>query len=69
MLAASLGAVIISMATASLLLAIKIGDQAIKNAGNYPLTRYEKSSLLNAGFTSDDLSNLELDVQSLPREL
>ena len=69
MFATSLGAVIISMATVSLLIAIRIGDHAIKNAGSYPLTRYEKSSLLNAGFTLEDIDDLELDVKSLPKEL
>ena len=66
MVSSVLGAVIISMATVSLLIAIQLSDQAIENAGRHPLTRDEINTVLNvAAFDSDDISNLQLDVTSL----
>ena len=54
------------MATVSLLIAIRLGDKAIDNAGNYPLTKYELETVRNVtGVTQEDISNLQLDIQSL----
>ena len=63
---AVLGSVIISMATVSLFIAVKVGENTVRNAGNYSLTKSEKAYLLNIStFNYDDLDNLELDVQQL----
>ncbi len=66
MISAVLGAVIMSMSTVALLIAIRLGDNAIDNAGKYPLTRSEISTVLNIpGYTEDDISNLQLDIKTL----
>ena len=66
MIASLIGVIIASMATTSLLLAIRYGDAAIKGAGKYPLTSSEKAIILNAGYDNNDLKNIELDLQELP---
>ncbi len=66
MISSVLGAVIMSMATVSLLIAIKLGDDSIHNAGKQPLTKDEIIMIRNVpGFTEDDISNLQLDVKAL----
>jgi len=66
MIAGLIGTIIASMATASLLIAIRIGDATIKNAGKYPLTSSEKAILINAGYEKKDLQNIQLDLNELP---
>ena len=66
MIASLIGAIIASMATTSLLIALRLGDAAIKSAGKYPLTSSEKAIILNAGYDHDDLKNIQLDLQELP---
>ena len=61
-----LGSIIISMATVALFIAIKMGENTVSKAGNYPLTKVEKSYVLNiSSYDYDDLDNLELDVERL----
>ena len=66
MIAALTGTIIAAMATASLLIAIRLGDEAIKDAGRYPLTKDEKNIILNAGYDKEDLKSVESDLNSLP---
>ena len=71
MISSVLGSVIISMATVSLLLAIQLSEQALEKAGRYPLTSEEIKIVLNIpSYNSNDISDLQLDVQSLtpPKE-
>ena len=66
MISSVLGAVIISMATVSMLIAIQLRDKSIENAGNYPLSSEEINTVLNVpSYNSNDISNLQLDVRSL----
>ena len=66
MIGSILGAVIISMATVAMLFAIKIGDNAIKNSGNYPLTLDELNMIKNTpGYTPNDIDDIQLDIESL----
>ncbi len=66
MIASVLGAVIISMATVSMLIAIQITETAVKQAGKYPLTKEEKDIVLQVPvFNSSHISALQGDVQSL----
>ena len=49
-----LGATIMSAATISMLIALKITNDTFKNIGRYPLTEDEKAMLTKAGFKSED---------------
>ena len=49
MLGALLGSVIISVATASLIIAIQLGDNAIKNVGQNPPTKTECNIIRASG--------------------
>ena len=61
-----LGSIIISMATVSLFIAVKMGEKTVRDSGNYPLTNTEKAYILKIpDYGYDDLDNLELDVESL----
>ncbi len=63
---AVLGSVIISMATMSLFIAVKLGEDTVANSGNHPLTKSEKSYVLKiSAYNFNDLENLELDVKAL----
>ena len=50
MISSVLGAVIMSAATVSMLIALKITNETFKNVGRYPLTENEKAMLIKAGF-------------------
>ncbi len=66
MISSVLGAVIISMATVSLLIAIQLSDQALLEAGKHPLTPEEINTVLSVpGYNSNDIPKLQSDVQSL----
>ena len=49
MLGALLGSVIISAATASLIIAIQLGDNALKNIGQNPPTQSERNIIRASG--------------------
>ncbi len=49
MLGALLGSVIISVATVSLIIAIQLGDNAIKNVGQNPPTKSERNIIRASG--------------------
>ncbi len=71
MIAATLGAVIISTATVSMLIAIGLSDKAVKEAGKYPLTNDEKAIVLQVPqFNNTHIDLLEESIQdlSLPNE-
>ena len=66
MISSVLGAVIISMSTVSLLIAIKLGDQAVKNAGKHPLTKEEIDIVIRIpGYSTEQLDSLQLDIRGL----
>ena len=66
MISAVLGMIIASYATTSLLISIIITNKAIKSQGRLPLTNSEKQIILNAGYTENDLVNINIDIQNLP---
>ena len=54
MISSILGAVIMSAATVSMLIALRITNETFKNIGRQPLSPTEKEILYKAGFTSSE---------------
>ena len=54
MISSVLGAVIMSAATVSMLIALRITNETFKNIGRQPLSSEEINMLSNAGFTSKE---------------
>ena len=66
MLSSLVGVVIMSVATVSLLVATRIGDEAIRSAGKHSLTKHEITIIRHAGWNSkDNLDNLNDEVKTL----
>tara|TARA_Y100001968_G_C19369787_1_gene724484 strand:- start:171 stop:380 length:210 start_codon:yes stop_codon:yes gene_type:complete len=65
MISAVLGMIIASCATTSLLITIIITNKAIKSQGRMPLTNSEKQTILNAGYSENDLENINIDIQNI----
>ena len=65
MISSILGAVIMSAATVSMLVAINLGNKALKNAGKYPLTLQEREILTNAGYKSSDMELINQEIEIL----
>ena len=63
MISSLIGAVIISGVTVAMLLAVKITDNALTKVGKYQLTIKEKQILSDAGFNSQDIQNVNNDIE------
>ncbi len=71
MLDAVVGAVIMVIATTSLLSAVEVIEKAFTDAGRQPLSRGEQRLLKRVGRTDSDQQNQfwQDSVQTLPREV
>ena len=58
MISSVLGAVIMSAATVSMLIALKITNETFKNVGRQPLSQEEKTMLFQAGFNTEEHHNI-----------
>ena len=65
MISALIGSVIMSGVTVAMLIAIKISDEALNKVGKYPLTSQERSILIDAGYDSTDIENINQEIKSL----
>tara|TARA_B100000212_G_scaffold83290_1_gene60247 strand:- start:180 stop:389 length:210 start_codon:yes stop_codon:yes gene_type:complete len=65
MISALIGSVIMSAVTVAMLLAINITDKALKKVGRYPLTIKERQILIDAGYDSIDIKNIDQEIKSL----
>ena len=65
MISSLIGAVIMSAVTVAMLIAIRVTDDALKKVGKYPLTNEERQILLDAGFNSIDIENVNQEIESL----
>ena len=65
MISALIGSVIMSAVTLAMLLAIDITDKALTKVGKYPLTTQERKILIDAGFKSIDIENINQEIESL----
>ncbi len=65
MISSLIGSVIMSAVTVAMLIAINITDKALKEVGRYSLTSQERQILIDAGFNSIDIENLNQEIKSL----
>ena len=65
MISSLLGSVIMSAVTLAMLLAIDITDKALNKVGKYPLTTQERQILIDAGYNSVDIENINQEIKSL----
>ena len=65
MISSLIGAVIMSAVTVAMLVAIRITDNALTKVGKYPLTNKEREILIDAGFNSIDIENINQEIESL----
>ena len=64
MIEAFLGILIASFASVALLTSISVSNKAFKNSGRQPLTNFEKKLIKNAGYSSNELEIIELDIRN-----
>ena len=65
MISSLLGSVIMSAVTVAMLIAINYTDKTLTKLGRYPLTSQEKQILIDAGFNSVDIENINQEIKSL----
>ena len=65
MISSILGAVIMSAATISMLIAINLANNNLKNSGKYPLTLQEREILTNAGYKLSDIELINQEIEML----
>lgn len=65
MISALIGSVIMSAVTVAMLVAINITDKALSNIGKYPLTSEERKILIDAGFSLNDIENINEEIKQL----
>ena len=65
MISALIGSVIMSAVTVAMLMAVDVTDKALLNVGKYPLTSQERQILIDAGFNSIEIENLNQEIKLL----
>ncbi len=65
MISALIGSVIMSAVTVAMLIAIKVTNKSLNNVGKYPLTNEERQILIDAGYSSLDIENINQEIKSL----
>ena len=71
MLDAVVGAVIMVVATTSLLYSIELAERAFDQAGRYPLNGHERDVLRSIGVSNDDEAELfwRDNIKDVPRQV
>ena len=65
MISALIGTVIMSAVTVAMLMAVDVTDKALLKVGKYPLTSQERQILIDAGFNSIEIENLNQEIRLL----
>ena len=65
MISALIGSVIMSAVTLAMLLAVDVTDKALLKVGKYPLSSQERQILINAGFNSIEIENINQEIKLL----
>ena len=65
MISALIGSVIMSAVTVAMLTAINVTNKSLNNVGKYPLTNEERQILIDAGYSSLDIENINQEIKSL----
>lgn len=64
MIDAIVGALVITMATTALALAVEFSEQTVAESGFQPLAQHEREWLQSPGFVEADLEAVNRDLQS-----
>ena len=64
MIEAIIGIILATTASVSLLITLGISNKSIKNAGRENLTTAEKQIIRNAGYSSEELMTIEVDIKN-----
>ena len=65
MVEATIGIILATTVSVSLLITLGISNKSIKNAGREPLSVNEKEIIRKAGFTNDEMISLEVDIKKI----
>ena len=65
MISALIGSVIMSAVTVAMLIAIKVTDKSLIKVGRSPLTTSERQILIDAGYNSLDIQDINQEIESL----
>ena len=65
MISALIGSVIMSAVSVAMLMAVEVTDKALFKVGKYPLTSQERQILIDAGFNSIEIENLNQEIRLL----
>ena len=65
MISSLIGSVIMSAVTVAMLIAVDVTDKALLKVGKYPLTSQERQILIDAGFNSIEIENLNQEIRLL----
>tara|TARA_B100000401_G_scaffold226161_1_gene153173 strand:- start:106 stop:315 length:210 start_codon:yes stop_codon:yes gene_type:complete len=65
MISALIGSVIMSAVTVAMLIAINVTNKTLNNVGKYPLSNEERQILIDAGYSSLDIENINQEIKSL----
>ena len=65
MISALIGSVVMSAVTVAMLVAVEVTDKALLKVGKYPLTSQERQILIDAGFNSIEIENLNQEIRLL----
>ena len=65
MISALIGSAIMSAVTVAMLLAVDVTDKALLKVGKYPLSSQERQILINAGFNSIEIENINQEIKLL----
>ena len=65
MISALIGSVIMSAVTVAMLMAVDVTEKALLKVGKYPLTKQERQILIDAGFNSIEIENLNQEIKLL----
>tara|TARA_B100000242_G_scaffold153322_1_gene109479 strand:- start:6225 stop:6431 length:207 start_codon:yes stop_codon:yes gene_type:complete len=65
MVAALVGSIIMSIATASMLIAISMSNEAMDKSGKHGLTKDEKNIVIKAGFEKENIKDLNRYIENI----
>ena len=65
MVEATIGIILATTVSLSLLITLGISNKSIKNAGREPLSLNEKEIIRKAGYTDEEMIAIEIDIKKI----
>tara|TARA_B100000989_G_C19322404_1_gene377286 strand:- start:27 stop:239 length:213 start_codon:yes stop_codon:yes gene_type:complete len=65
MIEATIGIILATTASVTLLITLGISNKSIKNAGREALSAPEKQIIRNAGYSQEEMINIEIDIKNI----